>query len=80
MKKSTTTRSNEKATAAFAARVAEILALTEEIQNAAEAHFDCTPDEIHWGHVGDATWTRNELQNVLARIRGEGEYAKTEKE
>jgi hypothetical protein len=62
---------NEQATARFAGLVAEIIEMAEAIRDAASEHFDLTPEEIHWGHVGDCTWTRDQLKHVLAVIRGE---------
>lgn len=62
---------NEKALDRFLAIVSEIRTATEANQEAADDHFDLTPEEIHWGHVGDATRTLEGLKDVLAVIRGE---------
>ena len=62
---------NEKALDRFLAIVGEIRTATEAIQEASDDHFDLTPDEIHWGHVGDVTRTLEGLKDVLAVIRGE---------
>ena len=33
------------------------------------------PEAINWGHVGDITETRRQLQEIADRLFGEGEYA-----
>jgi hypothetical protein len=55
----------------FLAIVREIRSTLEAIQEAADDHFELTPDEIHWGHVGDAQRTLSDLKEILAVIRGE---------
>lgn len=62
---------NEKALDRFVAIVGEIRTALEAIHAAADDHFDLTPDEIHWGHVGDASRTLDGLKEILAVIRGE---------
>ncbi len=62
---------NEKALNRFVTIVGEIRTTLEAIQAAADDHFDLTPDEIHWGHVGDAARTLDGLKEILAVIRGE---------
>lgn len=43
----------------------------EEIRDAADAHFDLSDAEIHWGHVGDTARTLEALNEIISRIRGE---------
>jgi len=62
---------NEKALARFMDVVGEIQTTLEAIDEAADDHFDLTPDEIHWGHVGDVQRTLDGLKHILAVIRGE---------
>jgi hypothetical protein len=62
---------NEKALDRFVATVCEIRTTLEAIMEAADDHFDLTPDEIHWGHVGDVQRTLDGLKEILAVIRGE---------
>lgn len=62
---------NEQALERFLATVGEIRTTLEAIQAATDDHFDLTPDEIHWGHVGDAARVRDALAEVLAIIRRE---------
>jgi hypothetical protein len=61
------------ATERFATIVAEIHITLAAIQAQADEHFGRTPDEIHWGHVGDAGRVRDALVEVLAIIRGENQ-------
>jgi hypothetical protein len=64
-------QSNEKALDRFLAIVGEIRTTLEAIREAADDHFDLTPDDIHWGHVGDVQRTLSGLKEILAVIRGE---------
>ena len=64
-------QSNDEALGRFMGLVTEIREIVESIEATAHDHFDVTPEEVHWGHVGDATWTRDQLRHVLAVIRGE---------
>jgi len=60
---------------AFMKANVEILDLLHDLTEIADEHFDLTPDEITWANVGDVTETRNALQAISDRIKGEGEYA-----
>ncbi len=62
---------NEQALARFLANVGAIRTALDAIGAAADDHFDLTPDEIHWGHVGDTQRTLQGLTEILAVIRGE---------
>lgn len=73
--KTNATKTNDEALNKFVGLVNEIRTLLGTLNELADEHFNLTPDEIHWGHVGDATETRNALQNILDRINGTGEYA-----
>ncbi|MCK4413801.1 MAG: hypothetical protein KAY32_09670 [Candidatus Eisenbacteria sp.] len=55
----------------FVEAVCAIRDTLAQIQEAADNHFDLSPDEIHWGHVGDANRTLAGLKEILAVIRGE---------
>jgi hypothetical protein len=46
----TDSKQNE-ALSAFIARKAEIDAMLARLSALSEVHFDCTPEEINWGHV-----------------------------
>ena len=47
------TGGNEKPLDEFIARVGKIDAALETIKVANNDHYDLSPDEVHWGHVGD---------------------------
>lgn len=54
---------NEKALMAFMTKIAEAKTLLDELQNYVDDHMEVSPDDVHWGHVGDA---ERLLQNVTA--------------
>lgn len=65
------TTPNEEALGRFVEIVTQIRGVLEAIGEATDEHFDLTPEEIHWGHVGDAGRTLAGLTEILATIRGE---------
>ena len=65
------TKTNEKALDEFMRTVGEIRTTLEAITEANDEHYDLSPDEIHWGHVGDVQRTLDGLKEILAVIRGE---------
>ena len=62
---------NEKALARFVQIVGEIRTALEAIQQFADDHFHAVPEEVHWGHVGDAGRTLEGLNEILATLRDE---------
>ncbi len=70
------TRSNDKALAAFLTRKAEIDTMLARLQGLSDEHFEASPDEIHWGHVGDLADISKNLREICDRAFQEGEYAK----
>ena len=69
------TRSNDKALAAFMTRKAEIDTMLARLQGLSDEHFEASPDEIHWGHVGDLADISKNLREICDRAFQEGEYA-----
>ena len=71
------TQDKKKQTAldAFIARKAEIDAMLARLQALSDEHYNVTPDEVHWGHVGDIAWTAERLRDITDRAFCEGEYA-----
>jgi len=69
------TATNDKALAAFVAAKAEIDARLERLKSLSDDHFNATPDEIHWGHVGDLQRYANLLREMTDIAFGEGECA-----
>jgi len=70
-----TTRNNDKALSAFLTRKAEIDTMLARLQALSEEHFEASPDEIHWGHVGDLADISKNLREISDRAFQEGEYA-----
>lgn len=67
-----TERTNEKALAAFIAAKAEIDRILADLASLSAEHFQATPDEITWGHVGTANHIRERLQEVASFATGQG--------
>lgn len=66
---------NDKALAAFVAAKAEIDARLERLKALSDDHFNATPDEIHWGHVGDLQRYASLLREMTDIAFSEGECA-----
>jgi hypothetical protein len=66
---------NSRALDAFLAAKAEIDVMLERLAAFSDDHFHANPDEIHWGHVGTLTHTRDRLREITDSTFGEGEYA-----
>lgn len=60
---------------AFVETKAEIDAALERIRDASEEHFDLSPDDIDWGHVGDVRDYAGRLKEITDKIFKEGEFA-----
>jgi len=61
-----TTKSNEDALASFVAKKVEIDAMLTRLQALSDDHFNYSPDEIDWGHVG----TLGYYAELLKRVTG----------
>ena len=70
-----TERNNEKALGAFVARKTEIDAMLERIQALSDDHFDTSPDDINWGHVGTLAHYAELLKRITDAAFKEGEHA-----
>ena len=68
-------RNNDKALAAFMTRKAEIDTMLARLQALSDEHFEASPDDIHWGHVGDLADMSKNLREICDRTFQEGEYA-----
>jgi hypothetical protein len=71
----TKTRSNEDALAAFVQRKAEIDAMLSRLQSLSDDHFNYSPDEISWDHVGTLGYYAELLKRVTDSAFKEGEHA-----
>lgn len=69
------TRNNDKALSAFMTRKAEIDTMLTRLQALSDEHFNASPDEVHWGHVGDLADMASKLREITDSAFGEGEYA-----
>jgi hypothetical protein len=68
-------KSKEEALAAFVSRKAEIDAMLTRLQALSDDHFNYSPDEIDWGHVGTLGYYAEMLKRVTDAAFKEGEHA-----
>lgn len=69
------TSDNSNAIDAFLAAKAEIDAMLERLAALSADHFETSPDEINWGHVGTLNHYRDRLRDITDSAFREGEYA-----
>jgi hypothetical protein len=68
-------KSKEQAIAAFVSKKAEIDAMLTRLQTLSDDHFNYSPDEIDWGHVGTLGYYAELLKRVTDSAFKEGECA-----
>jgi hypothetical protein len=68
-------RSNEDALAAFVEKKAEIDAMLARLQALSAEHFNYSPDEVSWDHVGTLGYYAALLKRVTDSAFNEGEHA-----
>jgi hypothetical protein len=68
-------RSREEALAAFVSKKAEIDAMLTRLQTLSDDHFNYSPDEITWDHVGTLGYYAEMLKRVTDKAFKEGERA-----
>ena len=68
-------KQNEAALSAFIARKAEIDAMLARLSALSDDHFECTPEEINWGHVGTLAHYASLLKQITDAAFREGEFA-----
>ena len=66
---------NEKALDAFIAAKTEIDAMLARLAALSADHFETSPDEINWGHVGTLNHYRAKLREITDSAFKEGEHA-----
>ena len=66
---------NTKALDAFIAAKTEIDAMLARLQALSDDHFETSPDEINWGHVGTLNHYRAKLREITDMAFREGEHA-----
>jgi hypothetical protein len=70
-----TSKSNDDALAAFVTRKTEIDAMLTRLQALSDDHFNYSPDEIDWGHVGTLGYYAELLKRITDMAFNEGEHA-----
>jgi hypothetical protein len=68
-------RTNEDALAASVQKKAEIDAMLARLQTLSDEHFNYSPDEITWDHVGTLGYYAELLKRVTDSAFKEGEHA-----
>ena len=68
-------KTNDAALDAFIAAKNEIDAMLERLAGLSADHFETSPDEIHWGHVGTLSHYRAKLREITDSAFKEGEHA-----
>jgi hypothetical protein len=68
-------KSKEEALAAFVCRKAEIDEMLARLQALSDDHFNYSPDDIDWGHVGTLGYYAELLKRVTDSAFNEGEHA-----
>ncbi len=71
----TSTKSNDRALAAFVAKKAEIDTMLKRLQALSDDHFGVAPDEVTWGHVGTLEHYAELLKRIADSAFKEGEHA-----
>ena len=68
-------KSKEDALAAFVSKKAEIDEMLTRLQALSDDHFNYSPDQIDWGHVGALGYYAELLKRVTDSAFNEGEHA-----
>jgi hypothetical protein len=68
-------KSKEQALAAFVSKKAEIDEMLTRLQALSDDHFNYSPDQIDWGHVGTLGYYAELLKRVTDSAFKEGECA-----
>jgi len=66
---------NSKALGAFLAAKAEIDTMLVRLAALSDDHFETSPDEITWGHVGTLNHYRERLREISDAAFKDGEHA-----
>jgi hypothetical protein len=68
-------KSKEQALAAFVSKKAEIDAMLTRLQALSDDHFNYSPDEVTWDHVGTLGYYAEMLKRITDKAFREGECA-----
>ncbi|MEO5337974.1 MAG: hypothetical protein H7841_13945 [Magnetospirillum sp. WYHS-4] len=66
---------NTQALDAFLAKKAEIDTMLARLRDLSDEHFNWSPDEINWGHVGTLGHYAELLKRITDSAFNEGEHA-----
>ena len=66
---------SSKALDAVIAAKLEIDSMLERLKALSDDHFETSPDEINWGHVGTLSHYRDKLREITDMAFREGEHA-----
>lgn len=69
------TKDNAAAVDAFLAKKAEIDTMVARMQALSADHFEVSPDEVNWGHVGTLGHYAELLKRITDAAFHEGEHA-----
>lgn len=68
-------RNRDAALAAFITKKAEIDAMLARLAALSADHFNASPEEVNWGHVGTLEHYASQLRQITDSAFGEGEHA-----
>ena len=67
-------KTNDAALAAFISAKIEIDAMLERLAALSADHFECSPEEVDWGHVGTLEHYRARIREITDMAFREGEH------
>ena len=67
-------KTNDAALAAFISAKIEIDAMLERLAALSADHFECSPEEVNWGHVGTLEHYRARIREITDMAFREGEH------
>ena len=68
-------KTNDAALAAFISAKTDIDAMRERLAALSAEHFECSAEDVHWGHVGTLDHYRSRLREITDMAFREGEHA-----
>lgn len=68
-------KTNDVALAAFISAKTDIDGLLERLAALSAAHFECSPEDVNWSHVGTLERSSARLREITGRAFREGERA-----
>ena len=68
-------RNNDAAINVFIGKKAEIDGMLTRLQALSADHFNVSPEDVTWGHVGDLGYYAENLRRITDAAFNEGEHA-----